>query len=111
MLGGYQYLEYKGDATPSKLKKVIVIAAGGAPVAAAVDRGATIGDAVTWARDMVNTPSKEKPPADVVAAVRASCSAARASRSQVLDVKRAEGRSAWAACSASVRVRSSRRAS
>ena len=30
VLGAYQYLEYKGDATPSKLKKVTVIADGGA---------------------------------------------------------------------------------
>jgi len=57
VLGGYQYLEYKGDAKPSKLKKVTLIAVGGAPVRNAVERGATIGDAVTWARDMVNTPS------------------------------------------------------
>ena len=70
VLGAYQYLEYKGDATPSKLKKVIVIAGGGAPVRNAVTRGATIGEAVTWARDMVNTPSKEKSPADMVAAAR-----------------------------------------
>jgi leucyl aminopeptidase len=70
VLGGYQYLEYKGDATPSKLKKVTVIAAGGAPVRAAVERGAIVGDAVTWARDMVNTPSKEKSPSDMVSAAR-----------------------------------------
>jgi leucyl aminopeptidase len=71
VLGGYEYLEYKGDATPSKLKRVVILAAGGAPVKAAVERGATIGDAVTWARDMVNTPSKEKSPSDMVAAARA----------------------------------------
>jgi leucyl aminopeptidase len=70
VLGAYQYLEYKGDAKPSKLKKVVVIATGGAPVRDAVARGATIGEAVTWARDMVNTPSKEKSPADMVAAAR-----------------------------------------
>jgi leucyl aminopeptidase len=69
-LGAYQYLEYKGDAKPSKLKKVVIIAAGGAPVRNAVERGATVGGAVNWARDMVNTPSKEKSPADMVAAAR-----------------------------------------
>ena len=37
MLGGYQYLEYKGNATPSKLNKVTVLAPGGAAVKAAVD--------------------------------------------------------------------------
>ena len=36
VLGSYQYLEYKGDATPSKLKKVAVISDGGAPVRNAV---------------------------------------------------------------------------
>jgi leucyl aminopeptidase len=70
VLGSYQYLEYKGDATPSKLRRVVVLASGGAAVKAAVDRGATVGNAVTWARDMVNTPSKEKSPADMVAAAK-----------------------------------------
>ena len=70
VLGAYQYLDYKGDATPSKLKKVAVISDAGAVVRNAVTRGAAIGDAVTWARDMVNTPSKEKSPADMVVAAR-----------------------------------------
>ena len=70
VLGGYQYLEYKGDATPSKLKKVTIIAAGGAPVKAAVERGATVGDAVTWARDLVNTPAIDKTPSDMASAAR-----------------------------------------
>ncbi len=38
VLGSYQYLEYKGDATPSKLKKVAVISDGGAVVRDAVAR-------------------------------------------------------------------------
>ena len=33
-------------------------------VKAAVERGAAVGDAVAWARDLVNTPSKEKTPAE-----------------------------------------------
>jgi leucyl aminopeptidase len=70
VLGAYQYLDYKGDATASKLKKVAIIGDGGAVVRNAVTRGAAIGDAVTWARDMVNTPSKEKSPAEMVAAAR-----------------------------------------
>ena len=70
VLGAYQYLDYKGDATPTKLKKVTVISDGGAAVRNAVARGAAIGDAVTWARDMVNTPSKEKSPAEMAAAAR-----------------------------------------
>jgi leucyl aminopeptidase len=86
VLGGYQYLEYKGDAKPSKLKKVTVLATGGASVRAAVERGAAIGDAVTWARDMVNTPSKEKSPSDMVAAARKLLRGTGVSV-QVLDVK------------------------
>ena len=42
VLGSYQYLEYKGDATPSKLKKIAVISDGGAVVRNAV--GARRGD-------------------------------------------------------------------
>jgi leucyl aminopeptidase len=86
VLGGYQYLEYKGNATPSKLKKVTLIAGGGAPVRAAVERGATVGEAVTWARDMVNTPSKEKSPSDMVGAARKLLRNKGVSV-QVLDVK------------------------
>jgi leucyl aminopeptidase len=70
VLGGYQYLEYKGDATPSKLKRVTIIAAGGAPLKAAVERGATVGDAVTWARDLVNKPAIDKTPSDMASAAR-----------------------------------------
>jgi len=86
VLGGYQYLEYKGDATPSKLARVSILAARGAPVKTAVERGAQIGDAVTWARDMVNTPSKEKSPADMVAAAKKVLRGTGVTV-QVLDVK------------------------
>ncbi|MFI5053401.1 MAG: leucyl aminopeptidase [Acidimicrobiia bacterium] len=70
VLGAYQYLEYKRDATPSKLARVILIDSGGAATRNAVARGIAISDAVTWARDMVNTPSKEKSPAEMAAAAR-----------------------------------------
>src|SRR4029450_5412192 len=86
VLGSYEYLEYKGEATPSKLTKVTVIAGGAAPVRNAVTRGATIGGAFTWARDMVNTPSKEKSPADMVAAAR-KLLRGKSVTVQVLDVK------------------------
>ena len=65
-LGSYQFLEYKRDATASKLAKVAIIG-GGAGVRAALERGFAIANAVIWARDIVNTPSKEKPPAEVAA--------------------------------------------
>jgi leucyl aminopeptidase len=89
VLGGYQYLEYKGSATPSKLRKVTVIASGGASVRSAVERGATIAEAVTWARDTVNTPSKEKSPSAMVAAARKLLRGTGVTV-QVLDVKQLE---------------------
>ncbi|HEX9506065.1 MAG TPA: leucyl aminopeptidase [Acidimicrobiia bacterium] len=69
-LGGYQFLEYKKDPKPTKLTKVSLIGEGGADVRAALVRGVTIADAVIWARDIVNRPSKEKPPAEVAADAR-----------------------------------------
>ncbi len=63
LLGGYQFIEYKSDAKPSKLAKVIVLARGGARVQAGIDRGVTVATAVIWARDMVNEPSAAKSPA------------------------------------------------
>jgi leucyl aminopeptidase len=90
VLGAYQYLDYKGDATATKLKKVtVIVAEAGAAVRAAVNRGATVGDAVTWARDMVNTPAKEKSPADMVTAARRLLRG-RGVTVQVLDVKQLE---------------------
>jgi leucyl aminopeptidase len=63
LLGGYQFLQYKSDAKPSKLRRVLVLGRGGARVDAALERGATVSAAVIWARDLVNTPSGEKSPA------------------------------------------------
>ena len=68
-LGSYQFLEYKRDPTPSKLARVTIVG-GGSGVRAAVERGSVIATAVRWARDLVNTPSKEKPPAEVAAEAR-----------------------------------------
>ena len=69
-LGSYQFLEYKRDPTPSKLGRVTLVGSSGARVRAGLDRAVAITDAVCWARDLVNTPSKEKSPADVVAEAR-----------------------------------------
>ena len=89
VLGAYQFLDYKGDAKATKLRKVTLIAEGGAPVRTAANVGATIGDAVTWARDLVNTPAKEKSPAAMVAAARRVLRG-RGITVQVLDVKQLE---------------------
>jgi len=70
VLGAYQFLEYKGDGKPTKLGKVVVVADGGNAVRDALARGSVIADAVVWARDRVNTPSQEKPPAEMAAEAR-----------------------------------------
>jgi leucyl aminopeptidase len=70
VLGAYQFLEYQPKAVPTKLTKVVVVGPGGARVKAALERGAVIADAVSWARDMINLPSKEKPPAEFAAEAR-----------------------------------------
>ena len=62
-LGAYQYLEYKSDAKPSKLDRVVVIGKGGAAVKNGLERGRVIAEATIWARDAVNTPAAEKSPA------------------------------------------------
>jgi leucyl aminopeptidase len=85
VLGAYEYLEYKRDATPSKLTKVAVIDSRGGEVRAGLARGVAVARAVSWARDMVNTPAKEKPPAEMVAAAR-KLLRGRGVTVQVLDV-------------------------
>jgi len=69
-LGSYQFLEYKRDPSPTQLRRVTLVDSRGAGVKAALDRAVAITDAVCWARDIVNTPSKDKTPADVVAEAR-----------------------------------------
>jgi leucyl aminopeptidase len=85
VLGGYQYLEYKRDSTPSKLAKVVLADGGGAATRNGVERGVAVAEAVIWARDMVNTPAKEKPPAEMAAAAR-RLMRGRGVSVQVLDV-------------------------
>ncbi len=85
VLGAYQYLDYKREPAPTKLAKVSVISSGGAAVRDGLARGAAIADAVSWARDMVNTPSKEKSPAEMAAAAR-KLLRGRGVTLQVLDV-------------------------
>jgi leucyl aminopeptidase len=69
-LGSYQFLKYKGDAKASRLTRVTVLGAGGARLQAALDRGATIAAAVSWARDAVNEPSGGKSPTAFADAIR-----------------------------------------
>ena len=69
-LGAYQFLDYRSDPKPTKLKKVVIMGADGTAVKSAAARGAAIADAVMWARDIINLPSKEKPPAAFAAEAR-----------------------------------------
>jgi len=69
-LGSYQFLKYKGDAKPTKLRRVVIIGPGGSRVRAAVDRGVAVAGAVSWARDLVNEPAEAKSPVAIVAAAR-----------------------------------------
>jgi leucyl aminopeptidase len=69
-LGSYQFLKYKADGDATRLSQVIVIGRASARVEAALDRGATVAEAVTWARDMVNEPSGAKSPAAFADAAR-----------------------------------------
>jgi leucyl aminopeptidase len=69
-LGSYQFLEYKGGAEPSRLARVTLLGETGAAVREAVERGRLVAGAVAWARDLVNEPSAEKPPAAIAAAAR-----------------------------------------
>ncbi len=69
-LGGYQYLDYKGDAKPSKLRKVTLLGATSSGVKDGIARGSVVGEAAVWARDLVNTPAKEKSPAAMAAAAQ-----------------------------------------
>jgi len=70
VLGSYQFVKYKNDRDVSKLADVIVIGRSSARLQAALDRGETIADAVSWARDMVNEPAGAKSPATFAAAAR-----------------------------------------
>jgi len=65
VLGNYQFLRYKSDAKPWKLSTVVVVARANARVRAGLERGAVVGGAVAWARDLVNEPAAAKSPADI----------------------------------------------
>jgi leucyl aminopeptidase len=69
-LGAYQYLRYKSKDEPSALEHVVVIAARRTGLQGALDRGGAIANAVTWARDLVNTPAGDQSPTQFVSEVR-----------------------------------------
>ena len=56
LLGSYRFDEYQATPDGIVLAAATVVAKGGARVSAAVARGAAIAEAVSFARDLVNTP-------------------------------------------------------
>ena len=70
LLGGYRFDRYRSkDADlPTPIRKVTVL--GGAradarAARAALERGRVVAEAVNWARDLVNTPAGDMPPAQI----------------------------------------------
>ena len=70
-LGSYQFLNYKSDAKPSRLSRVLLVRRPGAKARQGIERGARIAEAVVWARDLVNEPAEAKSPETVVKKARA----------------------------------------
>ena len=55
-LGAYTYGDFKSEHKPNKLETVVVIGPGGRAVAEALEQGHRVGEAVCFARDLVNEP-------------------------------------------------------
>jgi leucyl aminopeptidase len=67
-LGSYRFGVYKTDKDDGALKRVTVLVPGrwdAKTVKGAAKTGQIIGDAVRWARDLVNTPAGDLPPAEI----------------------------------------------
>jgi leucyl aminopeptidase len=56
VLGTYSDTRFKSKPEPAMLERVTIVTGGGKKVRAAVERGARIGEAVAFARDLVNEP-------------------------------------------------------
>jgi leucyl aminopeptidase len=66
-LGTYRFGRYKSNDDEQRLSKITVLGESGDPRAgrAAVRRAEVVVDAVAWARDLVNTPAGDLPPAEL----------------------------------------------
>ena len=67
-LGAYRFTEYKTEKAKPALKKAVVVGSGRwdhRAAASAVKRAVIITDAQCWARDLVNTPAGDMPPAQI----------------------------------------------
>jgi leucyl aminopeptidase len=76
-LGAYRFDRYRSKAPTedrAELKRVVVLGSGrahGAQLTAAAKRARIIVEAVGWARDLVNTPAGDLPPAEIAKAAQA----------------------------------------
>ena len=69
-LGAYRFTEYKTEKAKPALKKAVVLGSARwdpKVAAAAVKRAVIITEAQCWARDLVNTPAGDMPPAQIAA--------------------------------------------
>ncbi|MEA2434852.1 MAG: leucyl aminopeptidase [Actinomycetota bacterium] len=80
ILGSYRYWELKSDPAPSKLERVLMP---GAP-ASDVERGVAFGEAISFARDLVNEPASTLTP-DVLANKAREAANANGFECEVLD--------------------------
>lgn len=62
-LGGYEFLKYKRNPESSQLSDVVFAEC--QPSSTAIRSGLALGEAVNWARDMVNEPAGAKPPVKI----------------------------------------------
>ena len=62
VLGSYRFTTYRAETEPPALAAVAVLGGGGARLSGALDLGARIGEAVAFARDLVNTPGGDLTP-------------------------------------------------
>ena len=68
VLGAYRFDRYKATKAEKALTRVAVLGSARADAKAARDavkRGQVVGEAVCWARDLVNTPAGDMPPAQI----------------------------------------------
>jgi len=62
-LATYRFTRFKSDPKPASLSSVTIVGRGGKRLATAAERGVAVAEAVALARDLVNTPPGDLPPA------------------------------------------------
>ena len=63
LLASYRFTRFKSDPTANQLQSVTIVGRGGKRAVTAVDRAGAVAEAVALARDLVNTPPGDLPPA------------------------------------------------